>query len=221
MQKPKFPSIVHHRSRNADVVFLRGADGKRRMVYLGIHGSEEARKRYHEVMAAHLDGVDPEPRSHRRRPEPASSFPTIAQLAAEFTVWAEREFLDASTGKVSREVVNFDHALDHLLERHREVPTDRFGLRDLQAVRQAMLDGGRLCRNVINARVRRIKAVFRWGAEQGFVPAEVWHQLAVLRGMRQGRSEARETDPVTAVTRAQVDAVLPFLPGALRACVEL
>lgn len=221
MQKPKFPSIVHHRARNADVVFLRGADGKRRMVYLGVHGSEEARKRYHEVMAAHLDGVDPEPRSHRRRPEPASSFPTIAQLAAEFTVWAEREFLDASTGKVSREVVNFDHALDHLLERHREVPTDRFGLRDLQAVRQAMLDGGRLCRNVINARVRRIKAVFRWGAEQGFVPAETWHQLAVLRGLRQGRSGARETDPVTAVTRAQVDAVLPFLPGALRACVEL
>ena len=41
MQKAKLPSIVHHRARNAGVVFLRGTDGKRRMVYLGVHGSEE------------------------------------------------------------------------------------------------------------------------------------------------------------------------------------
>jgi hypothetical protein len=45
VQQPKFPSIVHHRARNADVVFLRGPDGVRRQVYLGPHGSQEAQQR--------------------------------------------------------------------------------------------------------------------------------------------------------------------------------
>lgn len=222
MHQPKFPSIVHHKARGADVVFVRGPDGKRRQIYLGPHGSPEVQLRYREVMAAHLAGEDPEPRAPRRPPaRPASSYPTVAQLAAEFTVWAEREFLDARTGKVSREVVNFDHAIDHMLEQHRDLPTDQFALRDLQRVRDAMLDGGRLCRNVINARIRRIKAVFRWGAEQGFVPAAVWHQLEVLKGLRQGRGGARETEPVSAVTRQEVETVLPHLPKPLQACVEL
>ena len=33
--KSKVPSIVHHKARNADVVFLRDVDGKRRQIYLG------------------------------------------------------------------------------------------------------------------------------------------------------------------------------------------
>ena len=219
MQKSKFPSIVHHKARNADVVFLRGPDGKRRQIYLGRHGSEEARKRYHEVMAAHLAGEDPKPRNSSQRH--ASAYPTVTQLAAEFTVWAEREYLDASTGKVSLEVTNFDQAIDHLVERHGVVSTDQFTIRDLQEIRQAMVDAGRLCRNTVNARVRRIKAVFRWGTEQGFVPGKVWHELSALRGLRVGHGGVRESKPVEAVTRDDVDAVLPLLPTPLKACVNL
>jgi integrase len=221
VQPTKSPSIVHHKARNADVVFLRGADGKRRMVYLGVHGSEEARKRYHEVLAAHLDGAEPPSRSARSSSPAPSTFPNIEQLCGEFTAWALKEFLDASTGEVSREVVNFDHAIDHLLERHRGVHTDQFSIRDLLAVRQAMVDGGRLCRNVINARVRRIKAVFRWGTEQGFVPGEVFHQLTALRGLREGRGGARETKPVEPVTWKQVEALEPHLPPCVYGAVEL
>ena len=111
MRNPKSPSIVHHKARNADVVFLRGPDGKRRQIYLGRHGSPEARKRYHEVLAAYLSGEEPGPR--QRSHEPTSGYPTVTQLVAEFLVWADREYLDAATGKVSREVTNFDHAVDH------------------------------------------------------------------------------------------------------------
>jgi integrase len=220
--KSKIPSIVHHKARNADVVFLRDAVGKRRQIYLGPHGSEQARQRYHEIIAAHLAGERPEPRSQRSgKQEAPSAYPTVTQLCAEFTVWAEREYLDGSTGKVSREVVNFDHAIDHLVERHGDLHTDQFTIRDLQAVREAMVDSGRLCRNTVNARTRRIKSVFRWGTEQGFVPGRVWHELSALRGLRVGHGGVRDLDPVEAVSREDVDAVLPFLPGPLKACVEL
>jgi integrase len=220
--KSKVPSIVHHKARNADVVFLRCADGKRRQIYLGPHGSEQARQRYHQVIAAHLAGEEPDLRSRSSgKQEAPSAYPTVTQLCAEFTVWAEREYLDGSTGNVSREVVNFDHAIDHLLKRHGDVPTDQFAIRDLQQVREAMVDSDRLCRNTVNARTRRIKAVFRWGTEQGFVPGRVWHELSALRGIRVGHGGARESEAVEAVRREDVDAVLPLLPGPLKACVEL
>jgi ribosomal protein L2 len=71
--KSKVPSIVHHKARNADVVFLRCADGKRRQIYLGPHGSEQARQRYHEVIASHLDGEEPEPAKRSSQPKQAPS----------------------------------------------------------------------------------------------------------------------------------------------------
>lgn len=211
------PKIVHHRPRNADVVFLRDpATKKRRMVYLGVHGSEEARARFHEVMAAHAAGRLPEPRTKRRATP--SSFPTVEVLCAEWTVWAEREYRDAE-GNVSREVENFDAAIDHLLELHRDVPADQFTVRHLRLVRDAMLDGGRLCRNTINARVRRIKAVFRWGAEQRLVPGPVWHEVASLRALGKNRGGARETPEVEPVPWKIVEATLQHLPAPLVAAV--
>jgi hypothetical protein len=43
--KPKLlhvPAPVHHRPSGQDVVFVRDAEGRRRMLYLGAHGSTEA-----------------------------------------------------------------------------------------------------------------------------------------------------------------------------------
>ena len=81
--KSKVPSIVHHKVRNADVVFLRGADGKRRQVYLGPHGSDQARQRYHEVIAAHYAGEEPEPTKRRdRQQQPPSAYPTVSVARA-------------------------------------------------------------------------------------------------------------------------------------------
>ncbi len=50
MKQPRFPSIVHHKARGAGVVFLRGANGKRRQIYLGTHGSADAPACYREAM---------------------------------------------------------------------------------------------------------------------------------------------------------------------------
>jgi hypothetical protein len=76
--KFKVPSIAHHKARNTDVVFLRGADGKRWQVYLGPHGSNQARQRYHEVIASHLDGEEPETAKRSSQPKQApSAYPTV------------------------------------------------------------------------------------------------------------------------------------------------
>ena len=57
-----------------------------------------------------------------------------------------------------------------------EIPGD-FGPAELRAVRQRMIDAN-LCRNVINARINRIRRMFKWGVEKQFVPS------AVLQGLQ-------------------------------------
>ncbi len=234
-KKLRVPAPVLHRPSGQDVVFLPCADGRRQMVYLGDHGSPAAARRYREVLADHLAGkavVAP-----KRGREAPSEWPTIAQLCAAFLLDAERYYVDAA-GVRSREIDNFRLALRTLLHLHRDIPTDRFNINDLIEVRQALIDGeygyqtgrsgrrdgggGRKrSRTYINATLRRIKQVFRWGTERRMVPGTVWHELSALRSLPIGRCAARETTPVEAVPWSMVKPVLGHLPSPLAACVRL
>ncbi len=129
-------------------------------------------------------------------------------------------------------------ALRPLLKLHRDTPTDRFSITDLIEVRRVFLEaefghqrdeqgnriegtGKKRTRNYINACVRRIKQVFRWGTERRLVPGSVWHELSALRSLPIGRSGARESEPVEAVPWSMVEPVLERLPAPLAACVRL
>jgi integrase len=63
--------------------------------------------------------------------------------------------------------------------------------------------------------------VFKWAVENELVPASVFQALAAVRGLQKGRTAARETGPVKPVPEAFVDAVLPLVPGPVRAMIEL
>jgi len=234
-KKLRVPAVVHHKASGQDVVFLRDEHGKRRMVYLGEHGSTAAARRYREVLAEHLAGKPVATRAKpARRP---SDWPTVAQLCAAFLLDAERYCVDAE-GNQSREVGNFRLAMRPLLELHRDTPTDEFSVTELAAVRQRLLDteircakdkakrpipgtGRKRTRTHINACVRRIKQVFRWGTERKMVPGSTWHELSALRSLSIGRSGARESEPVEAVPWSMVEPVLEHLPSPLAACVRL
>ena len=66
-------------------------------------------------------------------------------------------------------------------------------------VRQAMIGDG-LSRKTINGRDGRIKRMFRWGTPDGFVPPGTYHAPTAVAGLKQNRTSARETVPVTTVT---------------------
>ncbi len=238
MARSSVPSVVHHKPSGQDVVFLRQPDGRRVMAYLGPHGSAEAARRYREALAEHLAGRPVETAARRSVvPLPSSAWPTIGQLAAAFIVHATRYYVGPD-GRPSRTVVHLRHALQPLLRLFRDTPTDRLTIANLVTVRQLVVDtefghrrdddgnpiegtGKRRCRRYCNELVNRIKLVFRWGVEMRLVPGSTWHELAALRGLPIGRGGLRESAPVEAVTRAQVDAVLQHLPPILQAAVEL
>ncbi len=83
-----------------------------------------------------------------------------------------------------------------------------------------MVDRG-WCRNLINQQTSRVKRLFKWAVGRELVAPGAYHALQAVDGLKVGRSGARESDPVTPVADAVVDATLAVLPPTLRGMVEL
>lgn len=78
-----------------------------------------------------------------------------------------------------------------------------------------------LSRKAINQYTERIKRMYRWGVENELIPAATYQALALVAGLKNGRSRARETAPVQPVPDHDVDATLNELSTVVRAMVEL
>ncbi len=90
----------------------------------------------------------------------------------------------------------------------------------LKTVREAMIAKG-WSRRHINKQVQRIRHMFQWGAEEGYVPGETWHALKAVAGLRKGRTVAPEERPVLPVPGAIVEATLRHCTPTLAAMIEV
>src|SRR5262249_23026242 len=88
----RVPQVLHHKAKDLDYVQIRDADGKRRPIYLGKHGSAAAARRHREVLADLLAGKKV---AAVRTREEQSNWPTVAALAFAFLQHAQRYYVDA------------------------------------------------------------------------------------------------------------------------------
>ena len=100
-------------------------------------------------------------------------------------------------------------------------PAAEFGPKRLKAVREHMVRGQDLCRNVADDRVNRVRRFFKRYAAEELVPPGVHHGLLAVDGPKCGRTEARETEPVKPVPDAHVEASLPHLSPQIAATVRV
>ncbi|MDM8006520.1 MAG: hypothetical protein QUV05_10285, partial [Phycisphaerae bacterium] len=181
--------------------------GKR--FYLGYHASAEAMQKYHTLVAEWLANG----RMLRAGPVPI----TVKEIIARYWLFGERYYRNAD-GTVARELNNIADALRPVKELYGMQPAAQFGPRGLRAVREKMIQEG-LCRRNINCRIGRIKRVFKWAASEELIPGEVYHALLAVDGLRRGRCEAKESDPVRPVPQALIEAIEPFVSRQVRACL--
>src|SRR5262249_10515528 len=101
-------------------------------------------------------------------------------------------------------------------------PAAEFGPKRLKACRAEMVAKD-WSRTYTNAQIDRIRRMFRYAVEEELFPTAgaVYESLRAVRGLRHGKSEARETERVRPVSHEHVDAMLPFRPSHVRAMVEL
>jgi integrase len=224
MSSPKIPSYRLHKPSGAAVVTLCDHSGSRHDVRLGKYGSPESRAEYARVIA--------EWETNGRRlvaPEVSSGDITIAELVTRFWPHAEGHYRRAD-GIATNELADFKYSLRPLVHLYGHTPVRDFGPLALKAVRQLMIDGyahprygpqQALCRNVINQRIGRIRRLFKWAVEQELAPAAVLTGLQAVRGLQQGRSAARETEPVKPVPVEHVESVLPYVRPPVAAMLKL
>jgi integrase len=203
------PALSRHKASGQGVVRLNGRD-----VYCGKFGTAN----YHRLIA---EWVANERRLSVPSNGEASAGPddlTINELLLAYLRHADSYYV--KHGKPTSEPACIRLALRHLRQVYGDTLAREFGPLRLKAVRQAMIDSG-ICRNEVNKRVRHILRAFKWGVSEEMIPASVHHGLKAVSGLRRGRADVRESEPVKPVPDAFVDAIQPYVSRQVWAMIQL
>ena len=202
------PSYRLHKSSGQAVVTIDSRD-----FYLGNHGTPESRAEYDRLIAEWLA-------NGRRIPGVAGAGGdlTVNEMVLAFLRWADGYYRKG--GEPTKEAVNIRYGVRRLRILYGHSLAKDFGPLALKTVREAMIESG-LCRNEVNRRTRIVVRAFKWAVENELVPPSVHHGLRAVSGLRRGRSEARESEPVKPVPDAFVDAVRPHVSRQVWAMIEV
>lgn len=198
------PKYRKHRASGQAIVTLNGRD-----VYLGPFGTAASRIEYDRVIAewlTHGRVLDPKGNGHDM---------TVVELIARYRGFTENHYKESIS-----EVEKFKLAAKPLLALYGRSLAAEFGPRKLETVRQSMMDAG-LSLRTINQRVERLKRMFRWAVKNEFVPADIWHGLQAVEGLRRGQQGVRPPKIVTPVADEIVEQTIPHLLPPVKAMVRL
>jgi integrase len=200
------PKYRRHRGSHQAVVTLSGRDH-----YLGPYGTKASHREYDRLIGEWL--------ARGRAPLHATADGlTIVELCVRYLRFAEG-YYQANDPK-NRSLPGIKRAIRRLRDRYGRTLAAEFGPLALKAVRQQMIDDG-LSRRTINDTVGCIKRIFKWAVAEQLLSAESFQALTAVAGLRRGRSEARETEPILPVDDATLEVTLPHLPAVVADMVRL
>lgn len=210
MPSERTPKYRHHRPSDQAVVTLNGRD-----FYLGPYKSRASRLEYDRLIAEWLA-------NGRRQPGESGTANdrfTIMEIVDAFLTHAEGYYRKPD-GTPTSEYDNCRQAVAPLIRLYGRKPAVEFGPLALKAVRQEMLDRG-WCRKHINSQIARVRMVFRWATAQEMTPVTIYQALQTVPGLKQGRTDARESEPVRPVPMNLVDAIQPHVSNQVWAMIQM
>lgn len=197
------PKYRRHRKSGQAVVTLNGRDH-----YLGHHGTKTSRIEYDRLIGEWLAAG----RTPLGIQAPTL---TVVELCLRYL-----KFATAYYNGNPKVMPGIKRSIDYLRELYGRTPAVEFGPLALKAIRQRMVEEG-LSRGYINDHAGRIKRIFKWAVGEQLLPIETYQSLSIVPGLRKGRTEARECEPVLPVDDATLDATLPHLPEIVADMVRL
>ncbi len=242
----KLPKYRLHRASGQAIVSLNG-----KTFYLGAHGSEESRAEYDRLIGLWLGngrqlpgdapgepaagdaagggsgrdagragaaGKAPASKAGPAVTGPAPEDITIVEMILRYDRHARTYY--QKNGEPTSEFFEMQRAARPMLRMFGNLAARDFDAARLEEVRESYIEAG-LSRGVVNQSTGRIKRIFKWAARKKLVPMSVYQDLALVEGLRRGRSRARETDPVRPVQEALVRAIEPHVAGPVWAMVQL
>ncbi|MCC6679213.1 MAG: site-specific integrase [Phycisphaerales bacterium] len=219
----RVPSYRHHRASGQGIVTLAGKDH-----YLGKHGSAASRAEYRRLVGEFIAN------NRQLPPDPQAGPLTVGELILRH--W---KYVEARTTSVG--VRNMYKAACRPLRRlYGHTEAAKFGPLGLKAVRAEMLKTGcsavvvqtagakgidkarpQMSRVTANKYTNAIRLVFKWGAAEELIPAEVWARLKTVDALRRGEGGAEDREPVGPVADALVAATLPRLSSVIADMVRV
>jgi len=190
------------------------------MIYLGPWGSSETVQRYHREIAEWIErGCSPKVSQHEI---------TVMELCAAYIQHAESYYVRRD-GTPTSELQRVKMALNALKEMYGFIPAIQFGPNALRALRQSWIDKKvkrtetkrTLSRKTVNDLTAEVKRCFKWGVAHELIPGTVHHALTAVEGLRRGRSEVRETEPVKPVPQKHIDAAKRHASRQVAAVIDL
>ena len=209
---PTVPSYRHHRPSGQAVVTLAGRDH-----YLGAHNSPESHREYRRLVAEYLAGGG-------NVPLDATADLTVSEVLDAYWAHAQEHYRrrDPLTGELtpSTQVARIKQSLRPVRDLYGATEARRFGPIALKAVRQEMVRRG-LARSTINQWIDCVRRCFAWAVSEELVPPSVAQALSTVEGLRAGRTEAREPEPVGPVPEHLIEPTKALLLPVLRAVVDV
>jgi integrase len=206
------PTYRRHKQSGQAIVTLPDGLGGRRDILLGQYGTADSRHEYARVLA------EWEAAGRCLAQTPAAKDLTCNELMLAY--WRHAEGYYVKNGKPTSQLARIKLAFKLLKRLYGHTQARHFGPLALKAVRAAMLEQG-WCRGFTNQAIGCIKRLFKWGVENELCPTGVFHGLQAVAGLKKGRTEAREMEPIRPVADEHVDAVLPFVNRAVRAMIQV
>lgn len=210
-KRPRTPKYRHFKPRDLGVVRLDGKD-----VYLGPYDSPESWQQYHQLIAKwHANGCCSLPAPS---PDQATGYIGINSVVEAYLRFAEEYY--SKNDPEGREFQCIIYALKPLCELYGLTDATQFGPKALKSVREQMIQN-KWSRKLINNRINLIKRCFKWAVAEELVKPHVLYGLQSVPGLKFGRTEAKETEPVKPVADEHVNATLPFLTPHVATMVRL
>ncbi|MBP3956451.1 site-specific integrase [Gemmata sp. G18] len=212
MARPKNQAPVYklHKTTGLARCWVNG-----KWITLGKYGSPESRNEFARVCAEHAAGLIPKPSG----PQVTEPRLTVDQLCLRYLEHAKVHYRTPD-GKQTDEVREIKRSMVFLHKTYGHTAAREFGPLALAAIRQEMISAN-WCRTLINRRVDRLKRAFKWATSQELIPVSVYEALRTLTGLQEGRTTARESEPVKPVPLEVIQASLPHMCAQVRAMVEL
>jgi integrase len=217
----RLPAYCHHKQSGQATVTLDGRD-----ICLGKHGTAESRAKYNRLIG--------EWQANGRSLPSHDKDLMVVEVVDRFWTYAQSYYVYAD-GTPTSEQDTIRQAIRPLNLMYGRTPAAEFGPLALKGLRAQMTKPsvvenaktGKVeqrrgwSRSFTNKQISRIKHVFQWAVGEQLIPPSVHHALMAVEGLRRGRSDARETEPVKPVAEAHIDAVLPFVSKQVGAMIEL
>lgn len=206
--KRQVPKYRLHKASGQAVVTVNSRD-----IYLGVHDSFESHAEYDRVIA------EWKTTGRVAGPNESPAGTTVDELILMYLDYAAVYYV--KNGEPTSTQQHIRNALKPLHRFYGNEAADDIGPLRLKALRQHLIDQDRWCRNQINKTIGIIRRMFKWGVESELVAPESYHRLAAVAGLRRGRTNARETEPIKPVADALVDAILPHVSEQVAAMINL